>query len=523
MEIMRRSRLGLLLPILMAVALIAAACGDDDDGASVPASSADSSSSNTAETPSDDADNDSAQEQDAEESGTDANVVDLEESADDPDQGTAGAAIETVTLTARCKAAPPYEDGRCNNLAAAVDSANNELEAAGDNRRIALETIQDDLGWGEYKTEFELASEAGEAPDIVASSHVHIGDWVPAGYLADITDLIDRHSQLDDVIETLWGAVEFQGRRWAVPQDAEARPIFYSKILLAELGWPEDEIESLDERINSGEFTFQDMLATAREAIDAGVVEEDFGWWHRPVNGPDFLYYYYAGGGGELSEGDNITFDRGAALNVYRLFETATQELNVTPDDKLDGDWDLFKEVTADFTKVLFVSDGTWRWAGWATNYLQDVGGESYLFDNVGHALIPANADGTGEPITLTQPIAYMVSSRSDHPDLAVRLIANATTSELNTPYAVDSGHLGILNAQSEDPAYLGAEFLSQTLYMLDHTNFQPNNQFYSTWSEIFFTGVQAVENGELSAEEAVDYAVGQLEAQLGDNVIISG
>lgn len=269
MEIMRRSRLGLLLPILMAVALIAAACGDDDDGASVPASSPDSSSADAAETPSDDADDGSAQEQDAEESGTDANVVDLEESAEDADQGTRGAAIETVTLTARCKAAPPYEDGRCDNLAAAVDSANIELEAAGDNRRIALETIQDDLGWGEYKTEFELASEAGEAPDIIASSHVHIGDWVPAGYLADITEHIDRHPQLDDVIETLWGAVEFQGRRWAVPQDAEARPIFYSKILLAELGWSEDEIESLDERINSGEFTFQDMLATAREAVDA--------------------------------------------------------------------------------------------------------------------------------------------------------------------------------------------------------------------------------------------------------------
>ena len=519
MEIMGRSRLGALLCIVMAFALIATACGDD--GAGEPADSTGSSSADSTETLGD-VDDGSAPEPDETGSSSDGNVVDLEESAADSDQDTTGAALETVTLTARCKAAPPQEDGRCNNLAAAVDSANVELEAAGDNRRIALETIQDDLGWGEYKTEFELASEAGEAPDIVASSHVHIGDWVPAGYLADIATLIDRHPQLDDVIETLWGAVEFKGQRWGVPQDAEARPIFYSKILLAELGWSEDEIEGLDERINSGEFSFQDMLATAREAIDAGVVEEDFGWWHRPVNGPDFLYYYYAGGGGELSEGDNITFNQGAALNVYRLFETATQELNVTPDDKLDGDWDLFKEVTADFTKVLFVSDGTWRWAGWATNYLQDVGGESYLFDNVGHALIPANADGSGEPITLTQPIAYMVSSQSDHPDLAVRLIANATTSDLNTPYAVDSGHLGILNAQSEDPAYLEAEFLSETLYMLDHTNFQPNNQFYSTWSEIFFSGVQAVENGELSAEDAVAYVVGQLEAQLGDNVIIS-
>ena len=504
---MRRSRLGMLFAILIAFALVAAACGDDDDGADVP--------------PAEVGDSEETAPEPEEEPGDDANVVDLGEPDDGEGQEPAADEIETVTLTARCKAAPPYEDGRCDNLAAAVADANAELEAAGDNRRIALNTIQDDLAWGEYKTEFELASEAGEATDIIASTHVHIGDWVPAGYLIDITDMIGNHRELDDVIDNLWSAVEFEGRRWAVPQDAEARPIFYSKILLAELGWSDAEIESLDDRINSGEFTFQDMLQTAREAVDAGVVEEDFGWWHRPVNGPDFLYYYYAAGGGELTEGDDISFDTEAGRRVFRVFEMAAQELNVTPDDKLDGDWDLFKEVTADFTKVMFVSDGTWRWAGWATNYLQDQGGEDYLFENVGHALIPANAEGTGQPITLTQPIVYMISSQSEHPDLALRVIANATTSELNTPYAVDSGHLGIVNAQSQDPAYTEARFLSETLYMLDHTNFQPNNRYYSTWSEIFFSGVKAVENGELSPDEAVDFVVDQMQAQLGDNVVI--
>ena len=487
---MRNSKLVTLLAIFVSCALVGSACGDEA-----------------------------------------ANVVDLDEPAgesteaggEESEEPTAEDAVETITLTARCKADPPQEDGRCNNLAGAVESANAELEAVGDNRRIALDTIQDNLDWGEYKTEFELASEAGEAPDIIASSHVHIGDWVPAGYLTDLTTLIGGHPQLDDVIETLWGAVEFDGKRWGIPQDAEARPIFYSKILLAELGWSEEQIESLDERINSGEFTFQDMLATAAEAVEAGVVEEDFGWWHRPTNGPDFLYYYYAGGGGQLVEGDNITFNREAAQNAYELFETATQELNVTPEDRLDGEWDLFKEITADFTKVLFVSDGTWRWASWATNFLQDQGGEEYLFENVGHALIPANANGTNKPITLTQPIAYLVSSQTDHADLAVRLIANASTSALNTPYAVDSGHLGILNAQSDDPAYQEARLLTETLYMLEHTNFQPNNQHYSTWSEIFFNGIQAVENGEFTAAEAVDFVVDQLQNQLGDNVIISG
>ncbi|MGH2545041.1 MAG: extracellular solute-binding protein, partial [Ardenticatenaceae bacterium] len=164
---------------------------------------------------------------------------------------------ETVTLVARCKAAPPHEDGRCNNLVAAVDAANAELAETGDNRQIQLEIIQDNKDWGDYKTEFELASDAGEAPDIIVSGHEHIGDWAPAGYIIPLTDKLGQHEEFANVIPTLWSSTEFNGERWGVPQDAEARPLYYSKPLLRELGWSEEEIESLPDRIASGEFTWQ--------------------------------------------------------------------------------------------------------------------------------------------------------------------------------------------------------------------------------------------------------------------------
>jgi hypothetical protein len=56
----------------------------------------------------------------------------------------------------------------------AVGAANAALAEAGDDRRIIeLEAIQDDAEWGDYETGFELASEAGEAPDIVCSEAAH--------------------------------------------------------------------------------------------------------------------------------------------------------------------------------------------------------------------------------------------------------------------------------------------------------------------------------------------------------------
>lgn len=427
---------------------------------------------------------------------------------------------EVVHLVARCKASPPYENGRCDNLVKAVGAANAALAAAGDDRRIELEAIQDDADWGDYKTEFELASEAGEAPDIICSGHEHIGDWATAGYLTDITDMIGDYPEFSDVIDSLWEATKLNGKIWGVPQDAEARPMYYSKILLKELGWSDEDIDGLADKVANGEFTWQDMFDVAQQAVDAGIVEEGDGWWHRPSNGPDFLYYYYGAGGQVQEDGfDGLVFDKEAWLKVYNLLYDAAQVRHIIRPNKLDGDWDFHKEYTSSFTHVVFVFEGTWRWASWHTNYLQDVGGEDYLFENVGFAPIPANAEGTGKPTTLTHPLVYMVSSQSENPDLALLLISKATVRDLNTDYAVASGHLGVLKSQADYPPYTTARFLSATLPLLQYTTFLPNSPYWSAYSEAYYQGIQAVESGDLSPEEAVDFVVDRLTNELGDNV----
>jgi inositol-phosphate transport system substrate-binding protein len=222
---------------------------------------------------------------------------------------------DLVSIVARCKAAPPHELGRCNNLVSAVGAANQALAEMGDSRRIDLEIIQDNADWGDYKTEFELASDAGQAPDIVCSGHEHIGDWAPAGYLVDITAMLGDYPEFDDVIDALWASTEFQGSRWGA------------------------DIDSLSDRIMSGQFTWEDMFDTAEEAVEAGVVAEGNGWWHRPKNGGDFLYYYYAAGGEIVGTGDALVFDKDAALKVYEKLYEATQERGILSDTRLDGDW----------------------------------------------------------------------------------------------------------------------------------------------------------------------------------------
>jgi inositol-phosphate transport system substrate-binding protein len=435
--------------------------------------------------------------------------------------GGGGGDIVTVSLTARCKANPPTEDGRCFNLRDAVPAANAALEAAGDNRRIELTIIQDNADWGPYKTEFVLASDAGEAPDIMVSGHEDIGPWSASGIIQDVTALLGNFSEFDDVIDSLWLSTEKDGARWGVPQDAEARPMYYRKDLLLELGWSQAEVDGLADAVASGSFTFEDMIDTAEEAIEAGVVDEGKGWWHRPVDGPDFLYYYYAAGG-EITESgsDALIFDKAAALKVYEAVGDAADR-GVVARTRLDGDWTNWNTDVAN-GDVLFWFGGSWQWADWAENFIADLGGETYLFENVGFSAIPGLAAGTGQPITLTHPLVYMVSRDADA-ELALTLIAKATTKELNTTYAVASGHLGILNSQATYAPYTDARLLSEVLPLLEFTTFLPNSEFFSPWATAYFLGFTAAESGELSPADAVDVAVAQVVNELGDNVKVIG
>ena len=89
-----------------------------------------------------------------------------------------------------------------------------------------------------------LASEAGEAPDIILSGHEDIGAWGSAGLIIPLDDVIGMHEEFADIVPNLWNSQKLGDVTYGIPQDAEARPIFYSKLLLRDLGWSEEDIES---------------------------------------------------------------------------------------------------------------------------------------------------------------------------------------------------------------------------------------------------------------------------------------
>jgi len=406
----------------------------------------------------------------------------------------------------------------------AAPLVNAMFEEEGSTARVTVDGLNDDAGWADYKKKFTLAADAGEAPHIVLSGHEDVPVWANAGYIESFDRCREMYPEFDDVIDSLWFAGEWNGQLWAVPQDTEARPMFFSKAKLRELGWSEDEITALPDKILNGEFTLEDMIATGKEAIEAGVIEPGYGYWHRSSKGGDFLQYYYAYGGETYDAAEDKLVVVKDALTKWYAFQRRVVDEGLTPENYIGTDSSIWHD-TVSHGEALFFNGGVWHWANWAENYVKDLGGQDFLFENIGYALQPAGEPGM-KAGTLSHPLVYMISSESaagdeGFYDLACAVLAKTTTPELNTLHAVGSTHLGILKSQADYPDYASDRFLSDTLYMLDYNYYQPNHVMYGPYFDITYDFMLRTENGELEAEAAADAAIQQLQVELGDAVIV--
>ncbi|HEV8534825.1 MAG TPA: extracellular solute-binding protein [Candidatus Limnocylindria bacterium] len=444
--------------------------------------------------------------------------------APSPTPATGGAAPApgapaTVKLTAWTIGpdAPSYY--RRDNLISAVDILNKKIAA--ENKKVEVDATFESGGqWGDYLQKFTLAAEAKTAPDIVLAGHENFAPWVGPGYVIALDDLIKKYQNeggVKDVIPTLWDAMKLKGKTYAVPQDTEARPMYYRKDLLAKLGWSKDKIDGLPEAVKKGEWTWSDLVATAKEAISKNVVETGSGWYHRPSKGADFYGYYYLFGG-QMQDGASgkLVLVKGAFEQYFKMHADAVVADKITPRAVYGMAGKQWHEtVTAG--KVLFYNAGTWTWKDWQATYKVP---EQSLWDNVGFMLIPAATKG-GKPSTLSHPLAYMVTGNAKDPDAAFRLIANATTPELNSRHSVESAHSAILTTQTKDPTYSKDKFLLATSYMQEFTHFIPNHPKFGPYDDVLYRLLGAVEGGQMTPSQAVSTAVSELQGQLGDDLIV--
>jgi len=253
---------------------------------------------------------------------------------------------------------------------------------------------------------------------------------------------------------------------------------------------------------------------------DKGVVQKGWGFYTRWGQGYDWYSFYFSYGG-QIQDpaSGKLVFVKDAWQKHYQFFYDAFNTYAVTRKDCIGAS--TSKMVYPDVTSgnVGFYFGGTWQWADWAANYVKDKGGEDYLWKTIGFGLIPAATKG-GKPATTSHPLVYMVSAQSKFPEIAFRVITEASADDLNNLHAIGSTHLAISKTQAESAEYKKAKFLQACTYMLDYTNYGPNHAKWSAYDNVAWKALTAVASGEFKPDQAVKLVEDELKAQLANDVI---
>ncbi len=405
---------------------------------------------------------------------------------------------------------------RFDNLKTAADRLNKMLEAAGADVRVKVDGFFDTTDWSEFKQKLLFGFQSKKKFDILCSGHDDIGAWAEAGYIMPLDDLVKKYwkETYYDIIPSLWESVKYKGKIYGIPQDTEARPFYINKQVLKKLGWSDAEINALPEKIAKGEFTLEDFVKVAREAMDKGLVK--WGLFHRPKKGIDYFQVFTSFGADFYDEKQaKFVFNKEQMMRVYDFFYKLTNVWKITPNSMIGTPWSsIHKEVTSG--NVLAWMGGTWNWAEWKRDYGKT---EKELEDMFLIAPFPKSKN-YGRPNTLSHPVVYMIPAHTKYPELAFLLITLATAPDLNMRHAVESGHLPIRWQETVLPEYHKDFIMQQGTKLLPYSGFIPNDSKFDLFNTIIFEGIQWAEGGQ-DAKTVVNLVAMRLKSQLKDKVII--
>lgn len=376
---------------------------------------------------------------------------------------------------------------------------------------------------------FAEAARQGRAPDLVFLG----AEWVAAkeaGAIVPLDECIRSYAELRNIRPELWRLTTLDGHIWAVPMEMSFRPLFFNKTLLRQIGWSQTRVDALADDIRTGKFTLNDLRATAMETIRQGVVEPGFGFWPDPEKGLALLAFYRADGG-QVYDADTkrLLLQRDALLNTFRFYRMLFAE-NVTP-EFYKGDrgpqWNrrivLRDTVTAG--RVLFWMEGTTEWGVYATDKLADRGGQAYLFETYGYALVPA-ARLNGSPSTLFAGVRfYAIAStratgRRNNQDAACALLAKMMTPEVNDLHTALNAGASVLTTRPTVTAESPARYGYDTAYMLDYAWDAWHPQF-GTYAGIITEFAERLESSEATPEQLVEQTIERMRVTFGDELIV--
>jgi inositol-phosphate transport system substrate-binding protein len=408
---------------------------------------------------------------------------------------------------------------RAGNIVAAGDTLNKLLAATGSDKRVKIELNETNAkGYDDDALDLLKAFAVDKGPDIFVLAHEWTGAFAEAGYAQNLEDHIGKNPELyGDIIAPLWQATSFKGARYGVPQDSEVRMFFINNDKLRKLGMSEKDIAALPAKVDAGEFTANDLCDLAAQAVQKGVVK--YGILHRPNTGPDFQMLMESFG---LEPYDKQSAKLQVSKSALRAFFTWVKyctDKKAFSANNTSMSWDAIEQASFGGEEALMLFHGVWRVSDQMKAF--NFKGKDDYFRKYTWINAPAGKKG-GKPSNLSHPIAYAVSAKSKNKDLAAYIVALASQPVPNMRHAVSTNHTPINYGQQSMPEFVEKGWaLAAATPMLKYASFMPNHPKIGQYNAIMFKGIQGIETGRLTAQAATDFVIGELESDLGKDVVI--
>jgi inositol-phosphate transport system substrate-binding protein len=457
-------------------------------------------------------------------------------------------------------AGDPNSVMRVYAISEAAYRLNKIVESKGIDFKIVIKTEFRRGGGDKLAQDFETGFQANKNPDIMANSYKWIARFAEEGYILDITPYVEKYSEfIKDFYPSLLEAVKWKGKYYGLPQDTEARPLYWRTDVAQCIKekTAEDILANLYDKVKNGEVTWHEVYKYAKLAVENKCSQ--WGVLHRKGSAhPDLIQFIFAFGGQLEDPATGKLVVDVPAVYKWLYVEWKMARDGLIPKDMMSWDWAKQIHPATVCGKTLIWIGGTWHWTEWQTKPYCN--GRSLTAEEVKryfyYTLFPAGDHGD-KPVTLSQPFVWMIASNAgkDNKDydkykdvyhmIAFLLIVKASDPDLVAIHSIISAHLPVTKKAAElinDKAWvqklanleielspevknaiadivkktvndINVEFLANASKLLEYTKLTPMHPLYPKLADIFRDAVDKVLRGEMTPDKAVEYIISKVKA----------
>lgn len=383
---------------------------------------------------------------------------------------------------------------------------------------------------------------ADQRPDIAWVNGDAVTELKKDGIIVPVDDCRQRHPIFAKIRPELWATTPDESKTWSVPVIAGFPLLFYNKTVLSELGWSEDEIEQLPHRITTGEFTLDQLIATADSAIEQQIIRSGLGFTYHNTSRIATLHTFYAAHGGDVTrfDPDNFHINETALRDAYATAHMMKASgVSFGYNTVTNSAWTNRVMLHDAFVRgrVLFTLQSPSNWHYWVHDHLNGAAdGEQIIAEQIGFAPFPsATGDKPVIPVLGYSHRYVILATTRERQRAACDLLAETMKMENIGRHYLTFKNLSPMQSPNYDAAItsnnsdedaVAADFLNRTTPLWEYVAHDPH---YSSTKEkktiqttVFDDYATRAELGELTPDEAAEQAIAAVRAQLGDRLTVT-